>query len=456
MAAAPPFDAQAFMAAIIAAANAAATAAANAAVAPAVVVRPFARLPGLQNTTPLDFKKSEDFKVFSKSAEGFSEKFDLKDDKLGMFLAKIKDRSDIYNWIGIIKIPDDTAVARNILTNFGQLTLENCRAHVLTFLNVEGRNAQNDVMLYFLLVNSLTEEARGKAMGGARDAINYTNVAAVVAPATVGETIPSGIMLLKIIIGKSTVDTKAKVLLLRQEVATLSYKMISLKGDIVEFNQYAERKRDELLSRGQTVDELIAHLFTAYLLSPVEPFVRYIQAKKDIYEEDGTTITADELMALALVKHELIIQQTAAVNEGEDRIIAMRATTQADAAVDDQAARFIAMEASLRLMQERLNGAQGRGAGRNSRNKKSDQAHAWKKVKPKTGEPQVKVFSGRTYHWCRFHEAWTMHSPAECTLGNAQPAANPNPPAAANANQGGTYSAAANRALTAMMYDDAA
>ena len=454
MAAPPPLDAAAFMAAIIAAAEASAAASAAAAAAAVVVVpRPFARLPGLQNTNALDYDTTSGFKVFSKASEGFTEKFELKDDKLGIFLAMIKDRSDIYNWINILMIPDDGTVKRNLLTNFGQLTLKNCRAHVLTFLNVEGRNTQNDVMLYLLLVNSLTQEARTNAMGGARDATNYTNIANVVAPATVGETIPSGIMLLKVIIGKSTVDTKAKVLLLRQEVATLSYKMIEFKGDIVEFNRYAERKRDELLSRGQTVDELIAHLFSAYLRCSDEPFVRYIQAKKDIYEEVGG-ITADELMSLALVKFELIKQQNATVNEGEERIIAMPATQSEPSSTITSDERFVVMEATLRLMQERLTGGQGRGAGRNRNNKRNDQAHAWKKVKPKAGEPQTKVFSGRTYHWCRFHEAWTMHLPADCTLGH--PAAAQNAPAPAPAPVRPTYSQAASQAMAAMMYDESA
>lgn len=239
----PAFDAQAFMAAIITAANAAAQTqvALAAAAGPApVVARPFARLPGMQNNLPLDYKKPEDYKVFLKSSEGFVEKFDLKDDKLGMFLAKIKDRADIYNWNAILSVPDDTAVVRNLISNFGQLSLANCRAHVLSFVNLQGRNAQNDVMLYFLLVNTMTESARTSTMKPESD---YTNVVGT-------EEVHSGIMLLKVIIGKSTVDTKAKVLLLRQEVASLSYKMMDLKGDVVEFNLYAQRKRDELLSRG--------------------------------------------------------------------------------------------------------------------------------------------------------------------------------------------------------------
>ena len=147
---------------------------------------------------------------------------------------------------------------------------------------------------------------------------DFTN-SITVSPAVTSEIVSSGIMLLKVIIGKASIDTNAKVLLLRNEVASLPSKMSELKGDIQEFNLYAQRKRDELLCRGQSVDELVAHLFTSYLRSPDENFVRYIQTKKDKYEEDGS-VTADELMALALVKHDLIKQQMAAVTEVDNRI----------------------------------------------------------------------------------------------------------------------------------------
>ena len=228
--AAAPINVNDLMAAIIGAANAAAVAqnAAAAAAGPpavaAVVPRPFARLPGMQNMLPLDYQKPEDYKVFLKASEGFTEKFDLSDEKLYLFLAMIKDRSDIYNWNAIMMVPDDTAVARNILTNFGQISLRNCRAHIVPIASTETRDAQNDVMLFFLLVNSMTKEARAKVMGITAD---FTN-SIMVPPAVTAEIVSSGIMLLKVIIGKASIDTNAKVLLLRNEVASLPHKMSEL------------------------------------------------------------------------------------------------------------------------------------------------------------------------------------------------------------------------------------
>ena len=60
-----------------------------------------------------------------------------------------------------------------------------------------------------------------------------------------------------------------------------------------------------------------------------------------------------------------------------------------------------------------------KGKGDKSKNKgakakgKNDKKWAWKDVPPKNGE-KTKQFGGKTYHWCKWHEAWTIHSPETC------------------------------------------
>lgn len=409
--------------AIIDATNAAAAA------VPPPVVRPFALLPGLQNLLPIDFQTEAGMKIFNKATTGMVEKFDLKEGKLRTFLNTVKDRVNIWNWVTITTVLDSSATptARNLLTNFGQVTFDDLRTHSLLYAGTATRNAQNEAMMYYYLADSITEDAKLKAMG---DEDQYSNVIADVRHY-------SGSMLLKIIIGKSSVDTKAKVLLLRTEISALPHKMIELKGDVMEFNLYVQMKRDDLLGRGPSVDEIIAHVFAAYLRVPDENFVRYIQSKKDQYEEDGN-ITTDELMSLALVKYELIKQQTAVDSEGDERIVALNTSL----APNNELGWIVSMEAKMQLMQDQLTKAQGK-----KKPWKKNDNHAWKKVKPKDGEPRVKVVSGRTYNWCRFHEAWTMHLEADCTLGNAQ---RQGATAPANA----PTAAANHRAMLAMMMEE--
>ena len=38
-------------------------------------------------------------------------------------------------------------------------------------------------------------------------------------------------------------------------------------------------------------------------------------------------------------------------------------------------------------------------------------------MKPKNGET-TKKFDGKTYHWCSNHDAWTLHTPEECKMGD--------------------------------------
>ncbi len=51
----------------------------------------------------------------------------------------------------------------------------------------------------------------------------------------------------------------------------------------------------------------------------------------------------------------------------------------------------------------------------NKVNQKKDEA--WKKVPPKDGKKKNKDVGKYTYHWCKHHVSWTVHSPAECRLG---------------------------------------
>jgi hypothetical protein len=54
----------------------------------------------------------------------------------------------------------------------------------------------------------------------------------------------------------------------------------------------------------------------------------------------------------------------------------------------------------------------------NKQNQKQEEA--WKKTPPKDGESKDKVSKCKTYHWCKHHMAWGIHSPKDCRLGNAR------------------------------------
>ena len=58
-----------------------------------------------------------------------------------------------------------------------------------------------------------------------------------------------------------------------------------------------------------------------------------------------------------------------------------------------------------------------KGKSGKAKNKgKNDKKWAWKTIPPSNGET-TKKFGGKDYHWCPHHEAWTLHTPSECTKG---------------------------------------
>ena len=284
MAAQQPPDLAGLIDAIIAAANAAA---ANnpppppIPPAPPAIPTPFALVPGAVTNAPLDFNKQSEAKLFHRGSQGLEPKFDLKEGNLHIFLAKLKEHARIYNWDDILEVPDTGAVARNLISHYGMVSIENCTAHARTYVNTPSRNAQNSMMLFQCLSKSLTDEASIAVLA---NATTYTV-----------DTKPSGTCLLKTIIGKASIDTKAKVLLLREMISSLHMKMVELNGDVTKFNIHVATVRDSLIGRGQSADELVAHLFKAYDKVNDPQFNTYINSKRDDYD-DGTDITADSLM----------------------------------------------------------------------------------------------------------------------------------------------------------------
>jgi hypothetical protein len=105
-------------------------------------------------------------------------------------------------------------------------------------------------MLYQFLTNSLTEEANTSVL-------SYSTMYTV-------DNVPSGACLFKILIGKASIDTKAKVLLLREVIANLHVKIGEFNGDVCKFNIFVNNTTDELACRGQMADELVTNLFKAY------------------------------------------------------------------------------------------------------------------------------------------------------------------------------------------------
>jgi hypothetical protein len=121
----------------------------------------------------------------------------------------------------------------------------------------------------------------------------------------------------------------------------------------------------------------------------------FIKNKKCAWEEGGV-LTDETLMANALIKYQVMIQ------DGTWN------------APDKRDLKIFALEAEVKLLAKNTTrNAPTVPSGR--RGNTEQDAWAWKKVKPQNGEV-TKQSRKKKYHLCPHHEMWTVHEPAKCTL----------------------------------------
>ena len=97
-------------------------------------------------------------KLYNKAISPLEEKFDGEADNLAMFLVTVRDRAHRFNWHRLITVPIDDGTTRNLLTHYRQVSLENTRAHAVTYVNTPTKDVQDNDMFYYFLVDSLTNE----------------------------------------------------------------------------------------------------------------------------------------------------------------------------------------------------------------------------------------------------------------------------------------------------------
>lgn len=292
---------------------------------------PFALNPADALNGVIDFLSASGAKLYRSATHKLSdEPFDCSSDRFQTFLDQIDDRCTRYGWINnILHIHTDghqQGPEVYLVHNYGQLTIERVREHVITYLFGQTRETQDDSMLYYCLKESLSEEAKGKILACKEDYM-VTN------PANVDIAKPSGVLLLKVIIRESHVDTNATSMTIRLLLSQLDQYMVTVGSDIDKFNQYVALKVQMLRARGESSTDLLTNLFKAYNAAQDPEFVKYIRMKESEYE-DGATYTVVQLMGLALNKYKSLKQKKLwmAPTPTEERIMALEVVQQKQAA----------------------------------------------------------------------------------------------------------------------------
>ena len=102
--------------------------------------------------------------------------------------------------------------------------------------------------------------------------------------------------------------------------------MLSVDSDIRVFNQHVRIIRQGLTCRGESIDDLMVHLFRGYLQARDANFRQYLERKKESWEE-GTDFTPDELMTWALNKYTLLKSRHKwGLESAEDQLVVLTST----------------------------------------------------------------------------------------------------------------------------------
>jgi capsule polysaccharide export protein KpsE/RkpR len=242
------------------------------------------------------------------------------------------------------------------------------------------RDAQNAVMLFQFLSNSISDEAKAELTVQPQ---LYTI-----------QDVQDGLCFLKLIISKAQVDTIATVNVLRNALGRLENKMVEYSGNLTEFNMYTRAIINNLAAYGETTpdSDLMNNLFRAYHAVEDEQFQSYLMFKRTTYEE-GAEMTPHQMMEYA---------------ENQYKIRTEAGTWKAPTKKDDE---ITALRTQIESLKKQ---GSNRRTDKSGEGKEGSASHAWKKIPPGEGKPKTKEYQGRKYHWCLNHKAWTMHSNEEC------------------------------------------
>ena len=351
-------------------------------------------------------------KLYNKAISPLDNKFDGEADNLAVFLASVQDRARRFNWQRLITVPIDDGTTRNLLTHYGQVSLDNTRAHATTYVNTPTRDAQDNDMFYYFLADSLTSDFRTTVLLYA-DVYTVTNV-------------PVASALLKQIIILTRVDNPASTMHIRETLIESKSKLLLLKGNITQFNQWVRKQMGCLHAREQEAVDLLYYLWKAYKAAPDDEFVVYIKDLKSQSDDGRATFTAEDLMVRAENKYEarLLDEENTwgKPTEDQEKIVAMTAeihslkkarSSSTTAKPTKQKTATSKTQATKKAQPKKTK----------EQKKKASEKWAWKNKPPKDTDNKennafVKTFEGKKYYWCMNHNKgsgmWTLHHSNEC------------------------------------------
>ena len=358
----------------------------------------FARNPAKIDRDVIDYKSKAGAALYRQATQSLyddaKDKFPLDSGDLIGFMDDVSRRAQACGW-NLFNMPNGAGDIKNLLKQHGELKLEEIYAHIepITTLGT-AREAQEDEQLYQMIMASLTKEAKNTVSLREED---YK----------IGDEY-SGVLLLKVVVMSSMVDTLATTNLLWQKLtAGMPDIMAGCGNNVKEFNLEIQHLQKKLRARGQDPSSIMPQLFVVYGTCDKQDgkFSRYMEQLTNSYSDGTVTgLDAKSLMDKAASKYEELNEKTEFAGAPKEESV------------------IVTLQTELRTLQSTIENLKKKGpdggkdppkGGGGPRSKVPD----WMSKSPTDGKLN-KVVNDKTYHWCEGNGAhtprWVRHTPAEC------------------------------------------
>ena len=224
----------------------------------------FSLTPGqISPTSILDYASKDHKVIYDNAILPFSITFDGAISNVRIFQDNLYQRSNDFTWANITSIPDSSGTNRDVFLKYGCVTIDDIRTHALTWVQVNGRESQNNQMLVKLITESISPKVRQK--------IGNNEAAFTV------DGIRIGTLMFKLIMNKTIIDTRATAAAFRRDLSNLDIFMATCNSNIELFNEHVSTAVEGLRARDERVDDLMTHLFKGYKIASDIKFVAYIE-----------------------------------------------------------------------------------------------------------------------------------------------------------------------------------
>ena len=231
----------------------------------APVAPQFALAPG-SNDHVLDWTNPDHMKQYYKATSPLdSTEFDRQPNKIRLFLAHVEDQAQQFNWQSILTIPVSLPpTSYNLVCDYGWMSLQDVQAKALTYVGIQGREAQDSYMLYNFLIESLMDSFKAQVLLYKQD---YT-----ITPMGGQPPMKDRPTLLNRLIMLTYINNRATTAHIRETLIDMANQLTNLQGDITSFNDWVREQVCQLAARGTLAPNLLTYLWKTYLQAPHAEF----------------------------------------------------------------------------------------------------------------------------------------------------------------------------------------